>query len=121
MPHYGQNKSCVSGLPTIPLFRLQKKNRFIVAPVTLSSFRNILIQPNSEYSVNHLFDIIFTVFAGRYSNPTCAPGRNTIVHLFEWKWSDIAAECERFLGPYGYCGVQVSPISLVDQTFTLVF
>ncbi|ESO93547.1 hypothetical protein LOTGIDRAFT_178520 [Lottia gigantea] len=27
----------------------------------------------------------------------------------EWKWSDIAAECERFLAPHGYCGVQISP------------
>jgi alpha-amylase len=33
--------------------------------------------------------------------------RNTAVHLFEWKWTDIANECERFLGPYGYSGVQV--------------
>ncbi|OXA50887.1 alpha-amylase 1 [Folsomia candida] len=36
-------------------------------------------------------------------------GRTSIVHLFEWKWNNIADECERFLGPYGYGGVQVSP------------
>uniref|UniRef100_H3BVK0 alpha-amylase n=1 Tax=Tetraodon nigroviridis TaxID=99883 RepID=H3BVK0_TETNG len=30
-------------------------------------------------------------------------------HLFEWRWSDIAAECERFLGPNGFGGVQISP------------
>ncbi|CAF1547390.1 unnamed protein product, partial [Didymodactylos carnosus] len=35
--------------------------------------------------------------------------RHVAVHLFEWKWNDIAAECERFLGPKGYSGVQVSP------------
>nr|XP_054749444.1 alpha-amylase A-like [Lytechinus pictus] len=35
--------------------------------------------------------------------------RTVIVHLFEWTWVDIADECERFLGPYGYAGVQVSP------------
>ncbi|XP_025831914.1 alpha-amylase 1-like [Agrilus planipennis] len=35
--------------------------------------------------------------------------KNTIVHLFEWKWDDIADECERFLAPKGYAGVQVSP------------
>ncbi|KAJ8321804.1 hypothetical protein KUTeg_000275 [Tegillarca granosa] len=29
--------------------------------------------------------------------------------MFEWKWSDIATECERFLGPNGFCGVQISP------------
>lgn len=50
-----------------------------------------------------------------------------MVHLFEWKvrhkhksnnfmlkvvslkWNDIAAECERFLAPRGFAGVQVSP------------
>lgn len=31
------------------------------------------------------------------------------VHLFEWKWTDIASECENFLGPAGYAAVQVSP------------
>lgn len=42
-------------------------------------------------------------------NTHFADGRQTIVHLFEWKWDDIAAECERFLAPNGYAGVQVSP------------
>ncbi|XP_053683306.1 alpha-amylase 1-like [Sabethes cyaneus] len=35
--------------------------------------------------------------------------RSGIVHLFEWKWNDIADECEQFLAPKGYAGVQVSP------------
>jgi len=34
-----------------------------------------------------------------------------IVHLFEWRWDDIAAECEEFLGPAGYSAVQISPPS----------
>ena len=34
--------------------------------------------------------------------------RRVIVHLFEWPWDDIAAECESYLGPKGYCGVQAS-------------
>ena len=42
-----------------------------------------------------------------YHNPNCAENRASIVHLFEWKWTDIANECERFLGPRGFCGVQV--------------
>lgn len=33
--------------------------------------------------------------------------RDAIVHLFEWKWDDIADECERFLAPNGFAGVQV--------------
>lgn len=40
-------------------------------------------------------------------DPNFVSGRNGIVHLFEWKWSDIALECERFLAPNGFAGVQV--------------
>lgn len=42
--------------------------------------------------------------------PQFAANRNGIVHLFEWKFSDIAKECEDYLGPNGFAGVQVSPI-----------
>ena len=31
------------------------------------------------------------------------------VHLFEWRWTDVASECENFLGPKGFEAVQVSP------------
>lgn len=34
---------------------------------------------------------------------------DVFVHLFEWKWTDIAAECENVLGPAGVAAVQVSP------------
>jgi alpha-amylase len=34
---------------------------------------------------------------------------DVFVHLFEWKWPDIAAECETVLGPAGFTAVQVSP------------
>lgn len=39
------------------------------------------------------------------------PPRGAIVHLFEWRWDDVAAECEDFLGPAGYAAVQVSPVT----------
>ncbi|XP_077133885.1 pancreatic alpha-amylase-like [Ranitomeya variabilis] len=42
-------------------------------------------------------------------NPNVACGRTSIVHLFEWRWDDIAEECERYLGPNGFGGVQISP------------
>ncbi|XP_005388875.1 PREDICTED: pancreatic alpha-amylase isoform X3 [Chinchilla lanigera] len=42
-------------------------------------------------------------------NPHTWQGRTAIVHLFEWRWADIAAECERYLAPKGFGGVQVSP------------
>lgn len=41
-------------------------------------------------------------------NPHYVDDRATMVHLFEWKFEDIADECERFLGPMGYGGVQVT-------------
>ncbi|MCD4739405.1 MAG: alpha amylase C-terminal domain-containing protein [Anaerolineae bacterium] len=37
------------------------------------------------------------------------PPRTVFVHLFEWKWLDVAEECENFLGPKGFSAVQVSP------------
>jgi len=38
-------------------------------------------------------------------------GQSAFVHLFEWSWKDIAQECEDWLGPKGYRGVQVSPVT----------
>nr|AIZ77504.1 alpha-amylase [Platynereis dumerilii] len=56
-----------------------------------------------------LLALLLGVAAANYNDPRCRDGRSVVVHLFNWKWTDIAAECERFLGPKGYCGVQVSP------------
>jgi len=55
-----------------------------------------------------------------YKDPLVAPGRSVMIHLFEWKWNDIAAECERFLAPKGYAGVQISPPNehaLIDSPY----
>ncbi|XP_029669332.1 alpha-amylase 2-like isoform X1 [Formica exsecta] len=60
------------------------------------------------------FVLIFTSFlaiALAQKDPHYVDGRTTMVHLFEWKFNDIAKECEDFLGPKGYGGVQVSPIN----------
>jgi alpha-amylase len=38
-----------------------------------------------------------------------AAAGDVFVHLFEWKWTDVAAECESVLGPAGFRAVQVSP------------
>ena len=37
------------------------------------------------------------------------PHRTVFVQLFEWKWTDVAKECEQWLGPHGFAAVQVSP------------
>jgi alpha-amylase len=38
-----------------------------------------------------------------------AAAGDVFVHLFEWRWTDVATECESVLGPAGYRAVQVSP------------
>jgi alpha-amylase len=38
-----------------------------------------------------------------------SPGPVAFVQLFEWRWNDIADECENVLAPAGYTAVQVSP------------
>ncbi len=45
-----------------------------------------------------------------YSDYHCEEGRDVMVHLFEWRWDDIAEECENFLGPNMFCGVQVKDL-----------
>ncbi|MEM6254410.1 MAG: alpha amylase C-terminal domain-containing protein [Cyanobacteria bacterium P01_D01_bin.156] len=44
---------------------------------------------------------------GGRSFPTSS--RSVMVQLFEWRWADIAQECEAWLGPLGYGAVQISP------------
>ncbi|KAG5678093.1 hypothetical protein PVAND_007795 [Polypedilum vanderplanki] len=54
--------------------------------------------------------IVLTItFSSAQWDPHYASNRNVMVHLFEWKWKDIAEECETFLAPNGFAGVQVSP------------
>lgn len=45
-----------------------------------------------------------------YTDSNCGE-KQVIVHLFEWSHADVARECETFLGPAGFCGVQVSPVN----------
>jgi alpha-amylase len=61
----------------------------------------------SKYSLTCLLLVLttFSFVQGAYAQ---AAG-DTFVHLFEWKWTDIAEECEQFLGPNGYKAIQISP------------
>lgn len=47
--------------------------------------------------------------ATQYTPSGKAAAGDAFVHLFEWRWDDIARECEVFLGPKGYAAVQISP------------
>ncbi|XP_011300849.1 alpha-amylase [Fopius arisanus] len=54
--------------------------------------------------------LTFLTWTYAQKHPYYVDDRGTMVHLFEWKFQDIARECEEFLGPMGFGGVQVSPI-----------
>jgi len=45
---------------------------------------------------------------GPNADPT-GSSRDVIVHLFQWPWESVAAECTSHLGPAGVAAVQVSP------------
>ncbi|ABX06697.1 MAG TPA: ATPase [Herpetosiphon sp.] len=55
-----------------------------------------------------IFSVGFFGTAPRATQAQTTP-RTAFVHLFEWKWTDIAKECENWLGPKGFAAVQVSP------------
>ncbi|XP_050094600.1 alpha-amylase 2-like [Anopheles aquasalis] len=62
----------------------------------------------------HLLAIVlFTLSAFAQFNPHFKPGHQTIVQLYEWRYQDIEHECRSYLGPYGFGGVQLSPVSEV--------
>ncbi|CAM6032043.1 unnamed protein product [Sphagnum compactum] len=62
------------------------------------------------YFVCFLFVFISGTVNGQH-NPHFFEGRSGIVHLFEWKFLDVALECERFFSVKKYGGVQLSPVN----------
>lgn len=63
-----------------------------------------------RFQVLFFFNVMI-ILANAFHNPHYVSKHSVIVQLFEWKWNDIADECEQFLGPNGYGGIQVSPVS----------
>jgi len=49
------------------------------------------------------------VLAAAYRPTGHMAAGDVFVELFEWKWTDVASECERVLGPDGYRAALVSP------------
>ena len=54
-----------------------------------------------------LFVLGLLALARGQKDPNMSPDKSVIVQLFEWRFDDIADECENFLAPHGYGGVQV--------------
>ena len=73
-----------------------------------------MLLQNKAYNMVKIIPVLILIFIIQENvestkDPLTVEGRTVFTHLFEWKWTDIAAECERFLGPKGFGGVQVSP------------
>ena len=49
------------------------------------------------------------VLAASYRASGHMAAGDVFVHLFAWKWTDVASECETVLAPHRYRAVQVSP------------
>ena len=86
--------------------------QFLVWRKTVGPAQNIL-GPVEGRGINVIRLCVFfsasTVQGTPYTQPQCQGNRHVTVHLFEWSWKDIANECESYLGPKGFCAVQVSP------------
>lgn len=50
-----------------------------------------------------------SVAVAQVRSPANPGSKDVIVHLFQWPWASVAAECRNVLGPKGFGGVQVSP------------
>ena len=72
-------------------------------------------QPTGSFAPNPSAIAAATSPGSPYGSPGVAtaqlryPHRTAFVQLFEWKWTDVAEECEQWLGPHGFAAVQISP------------
>lgn len=62
------------------------------------------------YSHALCFILIFRFVCAQH-DPLFMANRSTIVQLFEWPFDAVAQECEQFLGPNGFGGVILSPVT----------
>lgn len=60
-----------------------------------------------------------TKFQDYYRPNTGDPG-GVIVHLMDWKYQDIATECQTILSKQGFAGVQVTSYKTADYKWPMV-
>lgn len=66
-----------------------------------------------KFAISAALVLVLSSFSVAQKDTHYEEGRSTIVHLFEWKFSDIAAECENFLQYHGFGAVQVSSLNIL--------
>jgi alpha-amylase len=77
----------------------------------------VTASPSPQATASSLDEVTLVASTLAAPTPVASPAatetptvpRTVAVHLFEWRWTDIAEECENFLGPRGFAAVQVSP------------
>eukprot|EP00931_Biecheleriopsis_adriatica_P101721 TRINITY_DN76802_c0_g1_i1.p1 TRINITY_DN76802_c0_g1~~TRINITY_DN76802_c0_g1_i1.p1 ORF type:complete len:883 (+),score=137.12 TRINITY_DN76802_c0_g1_i1:35-2650(+) len=96
--------------------RSNKGNTFVFSTghceVWKCDSRSALLQSSTGMQKNK---DVFSEFC-EYDEPVGGPqGRErrspVYVQLWEWNYDDIAKECEAYLGPNGFSGVQISPVT----------
>lgn len=64
-------------------------------------------QPYAEGTVQVFLFLAAVGLCRTQYNPNTQARRMSIMLLFEWHWADIALECEYYVAPNGFAGVQV--------------
>lgn len=69
----------------------------------------VIRSTNLVMMVEHILLFLLAVvsFVNGQHNLNQLPERSVIVNLFEWRFKEIALECEHWLGPKGFGAVQV--------------
>jgi alpha-amylase len=98
---------------------MKRPPRVLLAPLALMACRAEapaeihVVQPSDDagHDARVDADADARVDADTLSVLGAPPPGGVFVHLFEWRWTDVAKECETTLGPAGFAGVQISPPS----------
>lgn len=90
----------------IPFVLLQSLPIFAYYPSKVSSFLKMTQAP---LVIALALAASMTILVSAQWITETYPDRQTYVHLFEWKWTDIANECETFLAKYKYGAIQIAP------------
>lgn len=45
--------------------------------------------------------LVAALSKGDYTDPHWTTGKSVMIHMMDWRWQDIAKECEDFLAPNG--------------------
>jgi len=78
-----------------------------MASLLLSSVVAALVAPQNFCIVGAVTPELDSSVYEDFNSPSGS--KHVFVHLFEWKWTDVAQECTDWLGPKGFKAVQVSP------------